>query len=736
MPAQSDRLATARPTLVHGRSEERTERNEEYADLFGQAPAVFAALSGPEHVLEAASPAFFDAFTGGRTTTGVPVAELVPELARQGVLDRLDEVYRTGTVYRNRGGHLVLGGRRARREEFYDITYEPRRDAAGRVNGVTVIAVETTAYHHAQLLAAEQRVLLEQIARDAPLSEILTGMAKAIEELSPDMIVSVLLLDPDGRHLRHGTAPRLPGFYNDAIDGIAIGDGVGSCGTAAHRQAPVIVSDIATDPLWEGYRDLAKRAGVAACWSTPIRGSDGRVLGTFAIYHRTPRAPDDQDLALSAAFTRIAALAIERHRAVEASHAAQEREKAAREDLAFVLEASTAIARRPDYADCLERMAQLTVPALAPLCAVHVVERDRVRRIAVAAATRAEEGLLASPGLSSEIDKVVARVLASGTTRTGRIGSRPGGPSAHLGVSGYVCVPLATHGRTFGALTLLATDRPLDGHVVALAEELARRTASSADNARQFTERAGLARDLQAGLLPPELPAVPGATLAAAYHPAGEGLDVGGDFYDVFPLPGDRWALMIGDVCGRGARAATTTGIVRRSARAAARLLSDPAAVVTAINAALTDRAAGEAVGAECFVSLVYGELRHTASHLALNLIRAGHVPPLVRRADGTVEEVAHPGLLLGVGPDPDASPCGVDLYPADSLVLVTDGITEARSAGGELFGEDRLADALGALRTSSPTAEMLLGSISTAVAAFAADATHDDQAVLVLTAT
>ncbi|MEV4923793.1 SpoIIE family protein phosphatase [Streptomyces roseoverticillatus] len=725
MPAQPDRLATAHPGFLHGRS-------EEYTDLFGQAPVVFAALSGPAHVLEAASPAFFDAFTAGRTTTGMPVGELVPELARQGVLDRLDEVYRTGTVYRNRGAHLVLGGRRAGREEFFDITYEPRRDAVGRVAGVTVIAVETTAYHHAQLLAAEQRVLLEQIARDAPLSEILTGMAGAIEELSPDMIVSVLLLDPDGLHLRHGAAPRLPGFYNDAIDGIAIGDGVGSCGTAAHRQAPVIVSDIATDPLWEGYRDLAKRAGVAACWSTPIRGRDGRLLGTFAIYHRTPRAPDDQDLALSAAFTRIAALAIERHRAVEAGHAAQEREKAAREDLAFVLEASTAIARQPHYFDCLERMARLTVPALAPLCAVHVVERDRIRRIAVAAATRAEEGFLSSPGLSSEIEDVVARVLASGTTVTGQAGSCPGALSAHLGAGGYVCVPLATHGRAFGTLTLLTIDRPLDGHVVTLAEELARRTASSADNARQLTDRAGLARDLQAGLLPPELPEVPGAALAASYHPGGEGLDVGGDFYDVFPLPGDRWALMIGDVCGRGARAATTTGMVRHSARTAARLLNDPEAVVTAINAALTDRAAGE----ECFVSLVYGELRHTASHLALKLIRAGHVPPLVRRADGTVEEVVQPGLLLGIAPDPDSSPCGIDLYPDDSLILVTDGITEARSAGGELFGEDRLADAVGALRTSSPTAGVLLESISTAVAAFAADAVHDDQAVLVLTAT
>ncbi|MFJ9847548.1 SpoIIE family protein phosphatase [Kitasatospora sp. NPDC101155] len=707
-------------------------RSEEYAELFGQAPVIFAALGGPGHVLETANPAFFDAFTGGRPRTGVPVGELVPELAQQGVLDRLDEVYRTGSVYRNRGGRLVRGGPVAQREEFFDVTYEPRRDAAGRVDGVVVIAVETTGYHHAQLLAAEQRVLLERIARDAPLAEILDGMARAIEELSPDMIVSVLLLDPDGRHLRHGTAPSLPDFYNDAVDGIAIGDGVGSCGTAAYRQAPVIVSDIATDPLWEGYRDLAERAGVAACWSTPIRGLDGRVLGTFAIYHRTPKVPEETDVALSAAFTRIAALAIEHHRAVEAGHVAQTREKVAREDLAFVLDASTAIAREPHYVDCLERMARLTVPTLAPLCAVHVAERGQIQLIAVAAATRAEEALLDSPELRGEIDNAVARALVSGTTGTYQVGSRPGGLSAQLNVTGYLCVPLATHGRTFGVLTLLTTDRPLDCHAVALAEELARRAASSADNARQFTDRVRLACDLQAGLLPPELPDIPGATVAASYHPAGEGLDVGGDFYDVFPLSDGRWALMIGDVCGRGALAAATTGIVRHSARTAARLLNDPAGVVAAVNDALTDQAVGE----ERFVSLVYGELRHTASHLALTLIRAGHVPPVVRRADGTVEEVAQPGLLLGIGPAADSSPCSVDLYPGDSLILVTDGITEARSTSGELFGEDRVAHALSALRSSSPTADAILESVSTAVAAFAADATHDDQAVLVLSAT
>ncbi|MFI9048342.1 SpoIIE family protein phosphatase [Streptomyces sp. NPDC053427] len=707
------------------------QRSEEYEDLFAQAPVIFAALSGPGHRLEAGNTAFFETFGGDRGSTGVPIGELIPELAPQGVLDRLDAVYRTGIAYRAQGGRLVLGGSGAQREGYFDFTYEPRRDAVGRVDGVVVIAVETTAYHNAQRMAAEQRILLEQIARDAPLEEILSGMARAIEEQSPEMIASVLLADPEGEHLWHGAGPSLPAFYNEAIDGLAIGDSVGSCGTAAYLRAPVIVTDIATDPRWEGYRDLARRAGVAACWSTPIQSADGRLLGTFAMYHRTPKAPEDEDVALSAGFARIAALAIERHHVLEAGRAAQEREKAAREDLAFVLDASTAITREPHYFDCLQCMARLTVPALAPLCAVHVVGDGRTRQIAVAAANRAEEDLLASPAVRTEVDEAVARVLASGRTETDHGAVRRGGLSAQAGITGYVCVPLTTRGRTFGVVTLLATDRPLNRHIIALAEELARRAASSADNAHQFTDRVQLARDLQAGLLPPELPEIPGADLAASYHPAGEGLDAGGDFYDVFPLPDDRWGLMIGDVCGRGALAATTTGMVRHTARAAARLLNDPAAVVAAINDALTEGAVDE----DRFVSLVYGELRHTPSHLTLNLIRAGHVPPLVRRADGTVEELAQPGSLLGIGPDLDGSPHTLDLYPGDSLVLVTDGITEARSAGGEFFGEDRLADAVAAPRATSPTAATLVESVTAAVTAFAGHSTPDDQAALVLTA-
>ena len=117
-------------------------------------------------------------------------------------------------------------------------------------------------------------------------------LVRAVEQASDvEMMVSILILDKQGKHLLHGAAPSLPQAYNDAIHGAAIGPAVGSCGTAAFRGETVVVTDIADDPLWVDYRDLAMAHGLRACWSTPVKAADGRVLGTFAIYYREPRAP-------------------------------------------------------------------------------------------------------------------------------------------------------------------------------------------------------------------------------------------------------------------------------------------------------------------------------------------------------------------------------------------------------------------------------------------------------------
>jgi PAS domain S-box-containing protein len=166
------------------------------------------------------------------------------------------------------------------------------------------------------LLAGEKR-LLEMIATGDTLSAILDALCRLVEELSPACLSSILLLDPDGRRLWHGAAPSLPRMYLDAIDGSVIGPAAGSCGTAAYRKAPVLVSDIARDPLWADYRDLALPHGLRACWSTPILASDGRVLGTFAIYARESGRPTPQQESIIEQLTNLSSIAIERKGAEE-----------------------------------------------------------------------------------------------------------------------------------------------------------------------------------------------------------------------------------------------------------------------------------------------------------------------------------------------------------------------------------------------------------------------------------
>jgi GAF domain-containing protein len=169
----------------------------------------------------------------------------------------------------------------------------------------------------------EQERIKEMIAADAPLSEILSNLVLMIEAQSPEMLCSILLLSDDGNHVRHAVAPSLPADYVKVIDGSPIGPKHGSCGTAMYRGKPVIVSDISTDPLWEEYRNFALAIGVAACWSTPIMSSKGKVLGSFAMYYREPRTPNGEERYLTDVATKLAGQAIENHVSRE-HHASRE----------------------------------------------------------------------------------------------------------------------------------------------------------------------------------------------------------------------------------------------------------------------------------------------------------------------------------------------------------------------------------------------------------------------------
>ena len=184
-------------------------------------------------------------------------------------------------------------------------------------HGVTITHSEITALKLAEQYEHFRSRILELLAGSESLPAILEALVRGVEQLQPAMLCSILLLDGRRQHLGLGVAPSLPDFFVAAIDGVAVGVGAGSCAIAAYTGERVIVEDIATHPFWAGYRELAARAGLAACWSQPIRAANDQVLGTFAIYHRRPRSPSSSDLSIIEQSARLASIAIERHLAAE-----------------------------------------------------------------------------------------------------------------------------------------------------------------------------------------------------------------------------------------------------------------------------------------------------------------------------------------------------------------------------------------------------------------------------------
>jgi diguanylate cyclase (GGDEF)-like protein len=194
------------------------------------------------------------------------------------------------------------------------------RNDRGEVFGLVGISRDITARKQADDLRNGQAQILEMIAANARLEDVLDRLMRLTESQLTGISGSVLLLDKDGGHLRHGAAPSLPSAYIKAIDGAPIGPKAGSCGTAAYRREAVVVSDILNDPLWEDYRELAAEHGFRSCWSTPILSHERQVLGTFAMYSKEVREPSIAEARLVNAARRMAGIAIERKQAEERIH--------------------------------------------------------------------------------------------------------------------------------------------------------------------------------------------------------------------------------------------------------------------------------------------------------------------------------------------------------------------------------------------------------------------------------
>jgi PAS domain S-box-containing protein len=213
----------------------------------------------------------------------------------------------------------------------------PVFSASGDVLEYVGTVIDITERKRAAALRDGESRILEMIARDAPLKEILEQLVRVVEAQFAGLLCSVLLLDDDGQHVRHGASPSLPQPYTKAIDGLCIGPKAGSCGTAMYRREPVVVTDILDDPLWEAYRDVAKPYGFRACWSTPILANSGNALGSFAMYYREPRSPIPAETRALEMATHLAGIAIER----KLARTERERLRQAQADLAHINRVTT-----------------------------------------------------------------------------------------------------------------------------------------------------------------------------------------------------------------------------------------------------------------------------------------------------------------------------------------------------------------------------------------------------------
>ena len=265
-------------------------------------------------------------------------------------------------------------------------------------------------------------------------------------------------------------------------------------------------------------------------------------------------------------------------------------------------------------------------------------------------------------------------------------------------------------------VTLLETLAQVAAREFALQDAMARSDESTA-----------LARMLQESLLPPRLPDIPGLQVAAEYAAGETGAEVLGDFYDVFPSVRGSWGMVVGDVCGKGVPAAKSTALARYTTRAEAHRKARPSLILAGLNQALLDWLTDD----PRFLTAIYATVRLVPAGATVRISSAGHPLALVRRADGQVQDFGRPGTLLGILAHPELHDSSSLLHAGDSLILFSDGVTEARRADGDLYGDQRLRGLVAGL--DGMTAAQMAQAIRQATQAFSGGHLSDDTVALVM---
>ena len=394
----------------------------------------------------------------------------------------------------------------------------------------------------------------------------------------------------------------------------------------------------------------------------------------------------------------------------------------------YLVEVSELLGRSLDLDLTVALVPQLVVPRLGTWCAVLLP--DAQRRLRLAALSHADEDRL--PELRAVLDPDAVPGPPP-QLRSRLAAARRGAPPAWFSEpTDGVAVALPISGGSTGVLLVgRRADRPHTPEDLLLIDDIARRAAMAVQNAHTVGEHVQVSQTLQAALLPRALPRVPQIDFAAEYLPASTGADVGGDFYDVLPVGGQRWLATVGDVCGKGARAAARTGLVRDVLRA---LVREGRPLVPAIE--MLNDVMVEADDPQQFCTLAAAMLSRTEhdgrSAVAVDLVLAGHARPVLVRADGTARLIGRFGTALGLVESIDLHCTRHLLEPGETLLLYTDGITECRR-GSEQFDEDRLLRAAAA--ASGASAARLVAAVREAVQRFAPGLPGDDIALLAVRA-
>jgi serine phosphatase RsbU (regulator of sigma subunit)/anti-sigma regulatory factor (Ser/Thr protein kinase) len=383
--------------------------------------------------------------------------------------------------------------------------------------------------------------------------------------------------------------------------------------------------------------------------------------------------------------------------------------------LTFLAEASELLAQSLDVNLTMALIPQLVVPRLGQWCAVHTT--DAWGRLQLAAATHADEA--AVPQLHAMLAETGPESILARLEEASRLGQQVmfGTPPEGFAVT------LVARGQRLGTLAVGRHVRHRhDGDEVAVLEDVARRAALAIDNARIHDERRKVARTLQASLLPPALPHVPGIGFAAEYVPTGS--EVGGDFYDVVASGDDSWVVVVGDVSGKGVQAATVTGLVRDVIRILVDDGKPMGEVLCRVNRTLVQRGGGR------YCTLAMASVTRSGRDLEVCLHLAGHDRAVLVRADGGTSFVGEGGTALGLLETISSPSAPLTLLPGDSLIFYTDGVTERRR-GRELFGTGRLREA--ATPLAGYPADVMAARLRSTTINFSVEEPRDDIAILVL---